>query len=337
MRQDPYKVEALKFGLSEIVNDGNLSGEEKRRAFGILEDMTANTPRDDWANKLFAGVAYFLLGEKDRGIEIVQSNVDFGYGADVSEVLLNHLKAEELSPAMLPNFKEIIETKYKNEIERRRINFLASIKDSELQTALTEYFASCDVEAFAGFECLMQGKFQESKQYLSSIDEYCKGLYILGTMYAKGLEVVKDYKKASEYYYEAAMLGHLYSQCELGNLYYDGGPNLEQDYMKAYMWYQVMSISIRGKVVSRIDDIGLEYFGDFSIVTTETIVTLGYTVLGFFGVEKNIIAMARAKKETIEGAGLFNFAKGSAEERDKARQDAIKIIESIPERQKNWK
>ena len=128
LRQDPYKVEALKFGLSEIVNDGNLSGEEKRRAFGILEDMTANTPRDDWANKLFAGVAYFLLGEKDRGIEIVQSNVDFGYGADVSEVLLNHLKAEELSPAMLPNFKEIIETKYKNEIERRRINFLASIR-----------------------------------------------------------------------------------------------------------------------------------------------------------------------------------------------------------------
>ena len=88
-------------------------------------------------------------------------------------------------------------------------------------------------------------------------------------MYAKGLEVVKDYKKASEYYYEAAMLGHLYSQCELGNLYYDGGPNLEQDYMKAYMWYQVILISSRGKVVSHIDDIVLEYFGDFSIVSTE--------------------------------------------------------------------
>ena len=103
LRQDPYKVEALKFGLSEIVKDGNLSDEAKRRAFGILEDMTANTPRDDWANKLFAGVAYFLLGEKDRGIEIVEANVDFGYGADVIGAVLAQLKKGKLNLATLPS------------------------------------------------------------------------------------------------------------------------------------------------------------------------------------------------------------------------------------------
>lgn len=103
LRQYPYKVEALKFGLSEIVKDGNISDEAKRRAFGILEEMTANTPSDDWANKLFAGVAYFLLGEKDRGIEIVESNVDFGYETEVSGAILTQLKKGKLNLATLPS------------------------------------------------------------------------------------------------------------------------------------------------------------------------------------------------------------------------------------------
>ena len=103
LRQDPYKVEALKFGLSETVKGANLSDEEKRRAFGILEAITENTPRDDWANRLFAGVAYFLLGEKDRGIEIVEANVDFGYGADVSGAILTQLKAGKLNLETLPS------------------------------------------------------------------------------------------------------------------------------------------------------------------------------------------------------------------------------------------
>ncbi len=119
----------------------------------------------------------------------------FGYEKEVSGVVLAEMKknAEGFT------FRDINEAIRKYEILRRRTEFLASIKDSELLDVLTKYFVSCDVEAFAGFECLMRGEFPESKQYFNKLEEYCVGLFIIGTMYAKGLDVEKDYKKAATY------------------------------------------------------------------------------------------------------------------------------------------
>ena len=51
-------------------------------------------------------------------------------------------------------------------------------------------------------------------------------------MYENGLGVEQDYKKASEYYVEAAKMGHPMSYYGLGVLFYFGN-GVEQDYEKA--------------------------------------------------------------------------------------------------------
>lgn len=108
LRQDPYKVEAVKFRISEIVNKGNLTDDDKREFLGLLEVMRSNTPREDWANNLFAGIAYFLFGEKDTGIEIVETNVDFGYEETLSNALLTKMKKGRLDALTLYALKDDI-------------------------------------------------------------------------------------------------------------------------------------------------------------------------------------------------------------------------------------
>ena len=108
LRRDPYKVEAVKFRISEIVNKGNLTDDDKREILGLLEVMRSNTPREDWANNLFAGIAYFLLGEKDTGIEIVETNVDFGYEETLSNALLTEMKKGRLDALTLYALKDDI-------------------------------------------------------------------------------------------------------------------------------------------------------------------------------------------------------------------------------------
>ena len=103
LRQDPYKVEAAKFGIAELAKKGKLTNAEESEALELLEVMRNNTPRDDWANNLFAGVAYFSFGEKDTGIEIVETNVDFGYEKDISDRVLAQMKQGKLDLALIPD------------------------------------------------------------------------------------------------------------------------------------------------------------------------------------------------------------------------------------------
>ena len=268
LRQDPYKVEALKFGLSEIVNDGNLSGEEKRRAFGILEDMTANTPRDDWANKLFVGVAYFLLGEKDRGIEIVESNVDFGYGAEVSGAILTQLKKGKLHLATL--LSDIAE-RIKNSTMEKRMSLM---KDKQLAEVLITYFEGRDNEAekalenipvvFYALYCMNALKnYPKAAMYLEKtnslynkdkeavnqafaevkplLELYAKkqvpsAQFILGAMYYNGYGVEKDYAEAFNWWSKSVEQGYVVAQNNLGLMYYNGY-GVEKDYVEAFNWW----------------------------------------------------------------------------------------------------
>ena len=268
LRQDPYKVEALKFGLSEIVKDGNLSDEDKRRAFGILEEMTANTPRDDWANKLFAGVAYFLLGEKDRGIEIVESNVDFGYGAEVSGAILTQLKKGKLHLATL--LSDIAE-RIKNSTMEKRMSLM---KDKQLAEALITYFEGREKEAekalenipvvFYALYCMNALKnYPKAAMYLEKtnslynkdkeavnqafaevkplLELYAKkqvpsAQFILGAMYYNGYGVEKDYAEAFNWWSKSAEQGYVVAQNNLGLMYYNGY-GVEKDYAKAFNWW----------------------------------------------------------------------------------------------------
>lgn len=330
LRKDCYKAEAAKYQVSRIIQTSEPTKESLDRIRALADTIHDYSPDDDWSNRIFAGLLYFGIGEKEKAVTCVEENILFGYEKDMSGAVLEEMKKRSESFT----FSDITKTLRMNALEYRKGKFLASIKDSELSAVLTKYFDSCDIEAFAGFECLMKGEIQESKQHFSKIDEYCDGLFIIGIMYAKGLEVEKDYREAATYYEVAARLGHLQSQWELGNLYYDGGPNLERDYMTAYKWYQVIHPT----------DIETET-GKFVEYAAEVIMspfTLFYNIVSGGGAllwvgSENIKSAADDRIMEIEGWGWFNFEKGSSKERNQARREAQAIRDAISERQKNWK
>ncbi len=68
LREDPYKLEAAKYRVREVVRNN-------------LQDM-------DWSNNLFVGVAYFVFGEKDEGINCVEANVMFEFEREISGAVL---------------------------------------------------------------------------------------------------------------------------------------------------------------------------------------------------------------------------------------------------------
>ncbi len=269
LRQDPYKVEALKFGLSEIVKGGNLSDGEKRRAINLLEAMTENTPRDDWANRLFAGVAYFVLGEKDKGIEIVEANVDFGYGADVSGPILNQLKAGELNPKTLSSD---IATQVKNSTFGKLTH---QMKDKQLAKVLTAYFEGRENEAEEALENpavffalvlvnamknnhlkaemfaeKMRSLYDRNKEAGNQAFAAMKPLlelyaekqvpsaqYLLGVMFHRGYGVKHDDAEAVNWWRKAAEQGNAYAQYRLGVMYYIGC-GVKEDNAEAVKWYR---------------------------------------------------------------------------------------------------
>jgi len=61
----------------------------------------------------------------------------------------------------------------------------------------------------------------------------------LGTMYAAGLGVPKDYVEAAKWWRKAADQGRASAQLNVGSSYRDGGEGVPQDYVLAYMWYTV--------------------------------------------------------------------------------------------------
>ena len=93
LRNDPYKLEEAKYRVQRLSKDSGANREEIRRLLGVIQD---NTTAGDWSNNLFAGVVYFLLGDKDDGIACVEVNVDFGYEETVSKTILAEMKKGEL-------------------------------------------------------------------------------------------------------------------------------------------------------------------------------------------------------------------------------------------------
>lgn len=93
LRNDPYKLEEAKYRVQRLAANSEANREEIRRLLGVIQD---NISAGDWSNNLFAGVAYFLMGDKDEGIACVEVNVDFGYEEAVSKTILAEMKKGEL-------------------------------------------------------------------------------------------------------------------------------------------------------------------------------------------------------------------------------------------------
>lgn len=101
LRKDPYKLEVMKYRLCELVRNGMPQDDEaRRRIIEMLKVIRDNTLRDDWVNNIFAGAAYFALGEKEKGIACIQANIDFGTEHEYSTAMLSQMN-KGVAPAVL--------------------------------------------------------------------------------------------------------------------------------------------------------------------------------------------------------------------------------------------
>lgn len=282
------------------------------------------TPVGDWKSNIFSGIFYYVLGEKQKGMDYLEFNIMSNYESDISGMFLAKMKDDNMSLDDIHEFTVKFQAK----------TFLAALKDKDTAEVIRKFFDTYGYKTFHGFESMTQLDFDEAKKYLDTLEAYCGGLFITGNMYAKGIKFEKDYLKASKCFNEAALLGDINSQFELANLYYDGGPNLERDYMKAYLWYQVVKPkgALEEEDNSLLSAIGYT-IGD----TIVNVITFGGIWLWYLD-PSEIQDLAAEKELAMEGVGLFNLAKGSAEERLNVRKEAQKLREQIiPTNQKKWK
>ena len=93
LRNDPYKLEYEKYCVQTLAEKSKIDKDEIKKHLEIILDYI---PAGDWSNNLFAGVAYSLLGDKDKGIACVEPNVDFDYEKNVSGAILAEMKKGEL-------------------------------------------------------------------------------------------------------------------------------------------------------------------------------------------------------------------------------------------------
>ncbi|MEM7259147.1 MAG: tetratricopeptide repeat protein [Pseudomonadota bacterium] len=64
---------------------------------------------------------------------------------------------------------------------------------------------------------------------------------LIGVMYAMGLGVEKDDRRAFEWYLRSSMKGHPGAQSGVG-WYYEVGRGVSKDLVRAYMWYTLSAI-----------------------------------------------------------------------------------------------
>ncbi|MDF2369801.1 MAG: tetratricopeptide repeat protein [Rhizobiaceae bacterium] len=102
--------------------------------------------------------------------------------------------------------------------------------------------ARADIEAAR--DLMEAGKFQQALQDLlpAARSGNADAEELIGVMYAMGLGVERDDRRAFEWYLRASMKGHPGAQSGIG-WYYEVGRGMESpDLVRAYMWYVLSAI-----------------------------------------------------------------------------------------------
>ncbi|MBQ2592957.1 MAG: hypothetical protein II567_06720, partial [Candidatus Riflebacteria bacterium] len=79
------------------------------------EVLEENSKRGEWFNNVFAGIVYYAISEKNKAIDCVQSNLDSDYEKEVSQVLYDAFKNDNVDVKSLGekiglsiNYNEVI-------------------------------------------------------------------------------------------------------------------------------------------------------------------------------------------------------------------------------------
>ena len=188
LRQDMWKAEYEKFYVQESITNNN-----KQEALNHLENFCANVPRNDWANNLFAGVAYFLLGEKDSAIEKIGLNINFDFEKDIRNLIMAQIKSGELDfSALSYGVKSVTE--------------LSSPEFADLLRRAENN----DVDAIFTLGEMYRNGYKVAKNYQEAVKWYEKLAYEgyqgsqrkMGDLYFEGdSHLTQDYKKSYVWYY----------------------------------------------------------------------------------------------------------------------------------------
>ena len=114
LRKDPYKVEVLKFKISNLMKE-ELNYENRNEILKCLSEMRENTQLEDWANNIYEGTLYFMLGQKEKAVDCVMCNIDFEFEIDTSKKLLEKFENKTSAKKVPETQTEIQEKIVKNE------------------------------------------------------------------------------------------------------------------------------------------------------------------------------------------------------------------------------
>ena len=143
---DPYRLEAAKFRIYDLLTCGRSLEEIRDDVLKNLDIAWKNTPRSDWADNLFIGTVFFALGEKEKGVACVRRNDDFNYEKDISPVILKQMEAGEFDLAALSS-----------ELKTLLGIIPAESESSDVHAATVFQAESEDVEKADGIQILRRG------------------------------------------------------------------------------------------------------------------------------------------------------------------------------------
>ena len=161
LRYDPYKLEAEKYRVQALAAKENPDTAEIRKHLEIIRDYTQD---GDWSNNLFAGVAYFLLGDKDEGIACVEPNVDFDYEKEISERVLAQMEKGKLDLVIIQDMARALQLQLVS--LARAVDIISHMRD--MQTAALAWYAdNLDTAYATGFKIATLDK-KEIFKYLGT-------------------------------------------------------------------------------------------------------------------------------------------------------------------------
>jgi|GEM_PF-2255163 len=359
LRNDLWKAEAEKFRVIEAIKAGR-----RNDAMTHLDMFCANIQRSDWTNNIFAGLVYYMLGENQKGIQRVEANVNFGYGIKTSKAVLAEMKSGKMNISSLSktleglniDAKKLNQEKLSPEANLRRAELLLQEKagdknNDEYKRMADIYYSTKDYRrAYVWYYGYGQRTMYDNHGFVSrSVLQLLYNVLSLGGLLfnwpyneldlieGEGLfnfaklsrneiesarneaqDKIKDIyaqrnKQIIDLLTQSAYGGNYEAQKKLAEMYYNGDVDLgvSQNFYDAYIWHYVS---------------GQRAMYDNHGFIVRTFLQLFCNVFSLGGL---IFDWPYNEIDIIEGEGVFNFGKLSADEIESARHGAQIIIRTI--------
>ena len=351
LRNDLWKAEAEKFRVIEAINAG-----KRNDAMTHLDMFCANIQRSDWTENIFAGVTYYMLGEREKGKSRVELNINFGAENEISKAILTQMKEGRLDFVKLP--EDLRKNSGLSSMSIGTLKFLAETGDIGASFTLGKIYEDGGI-SFGLTKLYEEGKIT-SKDYVIAFelcgtkdgsknksdnvtaeisDDGRTAKFTFGkTEYTVYRITARDYAEALKWYKKAAYEGSRIAQDAIAHLYFNGGFNISQSYYDSYIWCCVSEMTERyiqnivrkGSIIAMgATPIAVHVLGGIATLAgASAILPIILPVVGVSYLVADFVA-DRSIKEEIEGVGLFNLAKLSEEEMNRAKEDARKIMAEI--------